>query len=1161
MTTVKKKDYCYKKEAFNHFWYFKKQAIEVSLKDALEERHSFEPVTLPHDWLIYDTHNLYETSSGWYIKTFQICLKEDMTYSLDFEGVYMDCTVYVNNIYVGEWKYGYTSFEIDMTKALFEGENTIVVHVRHEAPNSRWYSGAGIYRKVWLITRYKNHIQPNGLYISTKKIRDKWHVEIEANVEIHGEGEIHHTLMYKDQIVGRMTGPVKLGKNHSYIEIDNPKLWSVETPRLYTLNTELLTEMSSEIHTTMIGFKDLVMDANEGLKLNGKSLKLQGVCEHHDLGCLGAAFNKQVLEKRMLKLKEMGVNAIRTAHNIPAPELMSLADELGFLVVSEGFDMWERAKNPYDYARFFDQWIDRDVESWIKRDRNHVSLIMWSIGNEIYDTHVNSHGQAITKRLVALVESHDPKANGVITIGSNFMPWENAQACADIITYAGYNYAETYYEPHHKTHPEWVIYGSETSSIVQSRGIYHFPLESGILVEDDRQCSSLGNSCTSWGAKSMEFCLSYDRDIPYSLGQFIWTGYDYIGEPTPYDTKNAYFGQLDTAGFPKDSFYVYQGAWTSYIKQPMIHIFPYWNFNENQLIDVRVATNAPIMVLYLNDVLIGEKHIDHQKDTDLIPTWQIPYEKGTLKAIAYDENQQIIAECIRSGFGSPIKIMAVPDKETVCANGEDIAFIQVSMLDENNHIVETANSYVKVHVEGAGVLIGLDNGDSTDYESYKGDCRRLFSGKLSVAIGSTLIPGDIKIVIEAKHMEPVELVIESKEILLNGEALRAVEEGWLVRSGQVFEAGVLNARSIDTRSVGTSPFDTIPIHRIELIKDNYQPLSPDNQDVMVQVKIHPNNASSQELTYKVVNNVGVESILAEVTPMKNGCRVIGVGDGEFRLRCSANNGKTHADVLSEIEFRTENLGIAYKDPYEFIGAGLYDKSNGDVGNGNEKGIATGKYDKTVIGFEYLDFGAYGSDEITVPIFAFESKPHIIEIWEGMPDLDESSLLDKVIYDKNTIWNVYQEETYKLSRKVKGITTIAFVLSGQIHMKGFQFRTMRKAYEKLSILECDAYYGDHVSKEPWGMADIGNNVSFTFNAMNFDQGVSGIEICGRSLNDSNTIRIQTKCDGQSHNQVVEFGYTDDFVVKQFELKAFDGECSLEFIFLPGSHFDFKWFRFN
>ncbi|WP_458461976.1 glycoside hydrolase family 2 TIM barrel-domain containing protein, partial [Paenibacillus sp.] len=532
------------KRLFNDGWQFAKSKLDVTEPAGLV----YEPVELPHDWLIYNTLELYEDSIGWYRKTFHYT-KDEQQLLLCFDGVYMDSSVYVNGQLVGEWKYGYSAFEHEITNAMVEGDNEILVKVVHQSPNSRWYSGAGIYRHVWLKTRDRNHIVTDGTYVSIQQQPDGWQVEVdtELNLEQNQQAELVHTIQYEGQVVASSQANVTASAVENAVAVTdsqqlivvNPDLWSPDAPHLYELVTELRLTSDDQEHRTVeslsqrIGFRDIKLDANEGFHLNGVKMKLNGVCEHHDLGALGAAFNLTALRRRFVLLKEMGVNAIRTAHNMPAKEFMELADETGMLVVSEAFDMWERAKTPYDYARFFPEWVHSDVKSWVKRDRNHASLIMWSIGNEIYDTHADERGQEVTRMLMDYVLEFDPKGNAGVTIGSNYMPWENAQKCADIVKLAGYNYAEKYYDKHHEEHPDWIIYGSETSSVVQSRGIYHFPFEQPILADDDEQCSALGNSTTSWGAKSAEYCILAERDTPYSLGQFLWTGFDYIGEPTP----------------------------------------------------------------------------------------------------------------------------------------------------------------------------------------------------------------------------------------------------------------------------------------------------------------------------------------------------------------------------------------------------------------------------------------------------------------------------------------------------------------------------------------------------------------------------------------------------------------------------------------------------
>ena len=1143
-----------KKILFNDGWEFAKSDLGVTEIDALK----FEPVDIPHDWLIYNTLDLYENSIGWYRKKFSWD-REEKQVLLYFDGVYMDSSLYVNGQFVGEWKYGYSSFEHDITKSLVEGENEILVKVVHQSPNSRWYSGAGIYRNVWLKVRDKNHIVTDGIYVSTKQKDSVWEVEVDTELHIFEDVQISHTIMYKDQVIASASERIAAKRDANLLNlqrllVENPDVWSTDEPNLYKLITTLyLVKRDEDGDTNMeeiesisqnIGFRRIVFNPDEGLLLNGKKIKLKGVCEHHDLGALGAAFNKTALKRRFEILKEMGVNAIRTAHNMPAPELMDLADEMGFLVLSEAFDMWERAKTPYDYARFFKDWAHRDVKSWVMRDRNHPSLLMWSIGNEIYGTHADERGQEITKMLMDCVRKYDPKGNARVTIASNYMPWENAQKCADIIKVAGYNYAEKYYQKHHEEHPDWVIYGSETASVVQSRGIYHFPFEKPILTDDDEQCSSLGNSTTSWGAKSAEACILAERDTPFSLGQFIWTGFDYIGEPTPYHTKNSYFGQIDTATFKKDSYYIYQAAWTDYRTKPMVHIFPYWDFNKGQRIDVRVCSNAPKIELQLNGISLGIREIDHEHGMDLVGWWKIPYEEGEIKAIAYDEAGKIIATDVKKSFGDAKKICLHADKEKLVADGTDLIFVEISVVDEHGNAVENANNRVHVNVTGAGRLIGLDNGDSTDYDQYKGLSRRLFSGKLMAIIGATLEPGKIR-------MEVSSIGLESQV---------AEFESFPAENG-ILEGISAHMKNQELPCVMGS-YDEIPLRKIGIISDSGQVFDETRKEMYVRARLYPQDTSYREVEWSVVNDAGIASNIAKVEAMGHEAKIIALGDGEFRVRCASKNGTDKTKLISELEFKAVGLGTACKDPYGFISAGLYDYSKGEIGCGNEKGIATARDGETQVGFRGIDFGPYGSDTITIPIFALSNEPHSLQIWEGMPDEEGSEMLADVIYQKESKWNVYQEETYRLSKRLRGITSICFVLHQKVHIKGFSFEKKNRAFEQNMAAECDHIYGDAFVIKENSVEGIGNNVSLEFENMDFTgEGATKLVVFGRSPIDKNTIHIRFESLEGESTQLVEFAQSDGYEERVFELDKITGMQKVTFIFLPGSNFDFGWFRFE
>ena len=1140
------------KKSFDLFWWFLKQPINANLKDVLSQIHLFNRITLPHDWLIYDVNQLYETSSGWYFKKVNLKKNREKKYFIYFEGVYQDSTLFVNGHRVGSWKNGYTSFEMDITDYLLDGQNHLVMQVKHEHPNSRWYSGAGIYRHVWWIEKNQQYIKTHGIYVVTKSHEEDWVVDVETNVQSDQPYQVVQTLYYSGVVCSKSEILGKHGIVHQQFEVKKPRLWSVEQPYLYDLETTLLIDHQIVDQITQkIGFKHVVMDPDHGLFVNGKHMKIKGVCEHHDLGLLGAAFSKTVLKNRMILLKEMGVNAIRTAHSVPAPDVMNLADEMGFLIVSEAFDMWEKPKNMYDYARFFRTWVDRDVESWITRDRNHVSLLMWSIGNEIQDTNVVEHGLFITKRLVALVEKYDPNHNGVITLGSNFMMDEHTRSCVNVLQVAGYNYGELLYKAQHKQYPKWRIYGSETSSILQSRGIYHFPLSQAVLADEDMQCSSLGNSSPSWGAKSIEKILTFDRDLLFSMGQFIWTGFDYIGESTPYETKNSYFGQLDTAGFKKDSFYVYQAAWTDGKTHPMIHVFPYWQFNEGEMIDVRVCSNAQHIELYLDNELIGKKTMDMSKDLDVLPTWQLPFKRGVLKAIAYDDAYREVACDIRPSFGNTHAIKVSMDKEIMVADGKDLIEIIVEAHDKQHFIVENGKIPITIDVEGPIKVLGMDNGDSSDLFDYKNHVKSMFSGKLKIIIGSLYQSGIATIIISSPDIESIKFNVKISDLDTHDEEIEHAKAlGYTIRSGEF------------STIKSTSLHDLTPIESIDLSSDLPRIFTKDHQTFDIKAKIQPVNATQQDLVWKVVSEKGIALDIAALQPYENGCRVSAKGDGKFIVRCTVNNHKSHPDVMSNLLFEAQGIGTMHKNPYVFVIAGLFDRSIGDIKTGQAQGVALNQAQDAVV-FDHVDFGRDGSNTIKLSIFAFESEPLEIDVYQGHPHDKKAQLIDTLYYHKETKWNVFQDETYTLSKRFEGVSSIGFVFSkGVVHFRGFVFEQQNRAYEKLSILSCDTHVGHQYIEEPWGYSNIGNNVSFGFERMNFSQGISHVEICGHSPIDKHAIKVQFKqSNGDKQSEVIYFNQSLSFETKTFKLNQPNGIVDVEFIFLPGSKFDFQWLKFS
>ena len=1134
------------KQLFNDSWFFAKFKLGTSLEDIKKSDNNWKEVDIPHDWLIYDTNNLYEAGEGWYKKQFNIeTLSDDDYLSFRFDGVYQDSTIYLNGAQVFEWKNGYTTFEFDASNHLTCGTNEIVVRVVYESPNSRWYSGAGIYRNIWLSKGSKDHFIADGIYITpTKETSSTWQVEIDSELALNQAAiyQIQHAILTPGgEIVATSTPEDVTASNHSQtLSVSSPRLWDIGAGNLYVVASKLFRDDKLvDVVTNRFGFREIEMSPNGGFVINGRRIKLFGVCQHHDLGALGAAFNKVALKRQFELLLKMGMNAIRTAHNVPAVAFMELADEMGVIVCSEILDMWKNPKTTYDYARFFDAWVERDVAAWIRRDRNCPSVVMWGIGNEISDTHIDERGVETTKMMASLVDLHDPKGHALATLGSNFMPWENARKCADILKLAGYNYAEKYYEKHHTMYPDWIIYGSETASTTQSRGIYRFPLSQSILSDDDEQCSSLGNCSTSWGARSTEACIIADRDATFSLGQFIWTGTDYIGEPTPYHTKNAYLGQIDTAGFFKDAAYIWQAGWTDYKKKPMVHIFPYWDFSEGQLIDVRVTSNAPKVELFFNDHTLGTFDIDHVKGKKLIGDWQLPYQKGTLRTVAYDENGKIIAEDTATSFSDATTITLKSDKKELIADGEDLVFITIETVDENGIHVANANNRVEVHVSGAGRLIGLDNGDSTDYDSYKGTSRRLFSGKLLA-------------IIAANH--------ESGEIVVTATSsgLTSATQTFSVTLGEI-PVGTSKALVANTPSV---TIDEIPIRKIELISKEGNCLNENLRTAVVKANIYPKHATYADLQWRVTNEAGIDSTIATLEVLEDGeVKVTALGDGKFYLRCMTTNGAHKPRLISQLDFSVTGLGEAYLNPYDFISGGLYTRSNIPLTNGNERGIATDRELESHVGFEHVNFGEIGSDTITLPLFSLTPQAFPIEIWEGMPSDATSEKVCEVIYDLGTKWNTYQEKTCQLPRKFKGLTTICFVFKQKVHVKGFSFVEPVKAYEQLSAIDYAFISGDTYTVTSDAVEGIGNNVTLLFDEMNFaTRGVSKIQICGATPLAKNTIQIRFN-DGENESiQVVEFAKSADYIVQGFDLQNVGENKQVSFIFLPGCQFDFKWFRF-
>lgn len=1112
--------------------------------------YSYKPVMVPHDWMIHHVKELYKNSAGFYKKSFSLTKEQAAGHvALRFEGVYMNCGIWINGTKACEWKYGYGTFEADLTGLVKEGENLLQVIVVYQNCNTRWYSGAGIIRGVTLISTPATYLVTDGIYIVNRLIPDSKNWTCKITTEVAGPTAgftVKHTLTdCKGKPAKTTTVSTDTTGTEVTFEIENPEIWDIENPSFYICKTQLIDATGKVIDeiSQHCGFKTFRFDKNEGFFLNGRHLKLQGACHHHDQGALGAAFDANALHRQFNKLKEMGVNSVRCSHNPPPQAWMDLADELGLLIDDECFDMWEKPKTPFDYGNYFNDWHRRDAISWVKKDRNHPSLIMWSIGNEIYDTHMGN-GLAITKTLGKIVREFDPECNGLITIASNYMMTDGAQECAKEIDVVGYNYLERLYDEHHSKYPEWNIYGSETGSTVQSRGIYHFPESLKLITFNDGQCSTLGNCTTPWGAANSQTIITFERDCKFSAGQYIWTGWDYIGEPTPYHSKNSFFGQIDTAGFPKDTFYLYKSEWAGKKTAPFVHLLPYWDWNEGQLIDVKAYSNADAVELFFNGNSLGCQKIDHEHSPEPFGRWQVEYHKGEIKAVAYDKEGNIVAEDIKRSFEDPAKILLVPETDKT----GNLIFVDIMTADKNGNLVENARNYITFNVTGKAQLLGMDNGDSTDYDEYTPNggnslSRKLFGNRLVAVIRAK---GSFVITAASKDLPTVSMKFDGQK--------------WV-------EAAPYYAIRPE--------MDYVPVRKIEICCEGSTKLTADHKEVQVTAKVLPENATDKNINW---NPVLKECVPSDFISVEDG-KIKAVCDGECILRCTAKNGSELDEVISDLGFSVSGVGNPKLNPYKLIEGCRHDLWDGEKqrapiclegGISNRESTRVGP---TWVGFTKVDFGVEGADTIHLPIFSFETELPV-EVWDGTPgngttyegttpSTTGGECLGKFTYRHESIYNTYNENVFTLSKRLFGVHTISIAIPHELYLHGFYFDQTKKATAKLRALDADVISGDTFTKTSEVVEHIGNNVSLDFGNMNFgEEKITTVTICGKSHTENNTINIKFfGDDGNNVTQVIEFPHTEDFEEKTFELQPVTGAQKVSFVFLPGCNFDFKWFRFK
>jgi len=728
---------------------------------------SWTALDVPHDWSITLPFNqsspggsgggYLDGGLGWYRKTFSLPTESaGQKVFVQFDGVYMDSTVWLNGAEVCARPYGYASFECDLTDdANFGGENVLAVRVNNQLPSSRWYSGSGIYRHVWLKTVNPVRVAYTGTRVTTPEVSAA-SATVRVVVTVQNDAGASRSVTLTSSIrdaagvevaaTAATTATVEAGGNtdvEASATVPEPALWSPASPAMYSVVTTVSVGGAVvDTYVTPLGIRTFAFDANQGFSLNGQRLKLNGVCLHHDLGALGAAVNTRAMERRFELLKQMGTNAVRTSHNPPAPEFLDLADRMGLLVMDEAFDMWYGAKTEHDYARFFRDWSDIDIGDMVARDRNHPSVFMWSIGNEI----PQAADQNVARQLMNAVRAQDDTR----VIGQAFAQWSYDEGTAGIEDVVGLNYNPGLYDSQHASHPTWKFLGSETSSAVRSRGIYD---------NSNTQCSSYDDSVVGWGQRAEDSWRDVNtRD--FIAGEFIWTGIDYIGEPTPYEwpAKSSYFGAIDTANFPKDIFYFYQSRW-NYDGPPMVHLVPmdWTSWRNGAAVRVFAYSNADSVELFLNGESLGSKAVDRTKGR---LEWSVPFAAGTLRADAVKGGEVVATDEVRTA-GAPAALALTVDRATIAADGRDLAFVEVAVVDAEGVVVPRASDRIDFTVDGPGRLAGVDNGDATSHEPYQGTSRSAFSGKALAIVRSTTTPGRITLTASSGALTAGSIEIEA----------------------------------------------------------------------------------------------------------------------------------------------------------------------------------------------------------------------------------------------------------------------------------------------------------------------------------------------------------------------------------------------------------------
>ena len=780
---------------FDADWFFHLGDVDDAHAQAFDDAR-WRRLDLPHDWSIegaIDEGNpagarggFFPGGVGWYRRAFDApAAWADRKTAVEFDGVYWHSDVWINGRHLGHRPSGYVSFQYDLTDHLnIGGPNVLAVRVDNSRqPNSRWYTGSGIYRHVWLTVTGRLHLTHGGASITTPRVADDEAI-VAIGAAVRNETESAASVKLRSTVLGPngqaaaradTTAELPAGAEHHFeqtAKIDAPALWSPDAPALYTLRHEVLQgSLVVDCVETPFGIRRVEFDADRGLLLNGRPVKMRGVCDHHDAGCVGAAVPDAVLARRLGLLKAMGCNAIRTAHNPPSPTLLAMCDRMGFLVIDEGFDEWVAPKTPHGYnGALFEQWWRRDLADWIARDRNHPCVVLWSVGNEVRDQFSDA-GVGIARQLVDAIGRLDPTRP--VTCGCNWRRdadvWIASQF--DVVGINGGGGGCFEYANYHRENPHWRLYASEVPHTLQTRGVYqsvnHYRDKDpagGIRKTPDLAAPEV------FGTIHPNYRSSYDnayvrincrdswattRASDFLAGEFRWSGFDYLGESIRWPCRCWNFGILDLCGFPKDAYYFYQSQWTD---EPMVHILPHWTWpgKEGVKIPVVAYTNCEQVELFLDGRSLGRRSMADTMDA----TWLVPYQAGTLKAVACNAGRPV-AEKQFTTAGPPAAIRLTPDRKAIAADARDVVHVTAEIIDAAGNMVPHADNRIHFSISGPGRLIGVDNGDPIDHDPAKADSRKAFFGLCLAIVQSTGQAGAIHIVATSDALRGDEVAIDS----------------------------------------------------------------------------------------------------------------------------------------------------------------------------------------------------------------------------------------------------------------------------------------------------------------------------------------------------------------------------------------------------------------